>query len=174
MKVVLAKEKDLSEVKEVFYKIVQNMNSNGISIWNDYYPIEVFEEDIRKKNLYLLKDHDSLLGAFVMYEHNDIESDVKWKDKKAKAFLLNRLGVNVNYLRKGIGERLVLEASLLAKKKGAKFLRLLVVLENSPAIKLYEKCNFKRVDGIHEEIISDDYSLFEYAYEKELESDVCN
>lgn len=174
MKVVLAKEKDLDEVKEMFLKIVKNMNSNGLNIWNDYYPIEVFEEDIRNKNLYLLKDHDSLLGAFVMYEHKDLEADVCWKDIHSKAYLLNRLGVNVSYLRQGIGEKLIFEAIKLAKKKKAKFLRLLVVKENIPAIKLYEKCKFKKLDCVHEEIIRDDYSLFEYAYEIELESDVCN
>ena len=174
MKIILAKQSDLDEIKKMYVKIVDHMTSNGISIWNEYYPLEVFQEDIREKNLYLLKDHDSLLGAFVIYEHKDIESDVKWKDKEAKAYLLNRVGVNVSFMRQGIGEKLINEASKVAKKKGAKFLRLLVCEENVPAIKFYEKCKFKRVKGVHEEIIRDDYSLFEYAYEKELESDVNN
>lgn len=168
MKMVLAKQEDLLEIKSIFHKIVNNMISNGITIWNDYYPIEVFEEDIKNNNLYLLKENDSILGAFVMYEHKEIEKDVEWKEPSTKAFLLNRVGVNVDYLRKGIGQKLVEEASIIAKEKDAKYLRLLVVEENTPAIKLYEKCNFKRVNGIHEEKIRDDYSLFEYAYEKEL------
>lgn len=168
MKTVLAKQEDLLEIKNIFHKIVNNMISNGITIWNEYYPIEVFEEDIRNNNLYLLKENDSILGAFVMYEHKDIETDVEWQEPSAKAFLLNRVGVNVDYLRKGIGQKLVEEASIIAKEKQAKYLRLLVVEENTPAIKLYEKCNFKRVNGIHEEKIRDDYSLFEYAYEKEI------
>lgn len=173
MKIVLAEQKDLIDIKKMYVKIINNMTSNGISIWNEYYPIEVFEEDIREKNLYLLKEHDIIVGSFTIYEHKDIESDVKWKNVKAKAYLLNRVGVSVDYIRKGIGQKIVDEATKLAKAKGAKFLRLLVVEKNIPAIRLYEKCKFKRVDGIHEEKIRDDYSLFEYAYEKELnESDL--
>lgn len=168
MKIILAEEKDLVDIKEMYVKIINNMISNGITIWNKYYPIEVFEEDIREKNLYLLKNNDVILGAFALYEHKDIESDVKWKDTKAKGFLLNRVGVNVDYIRQGIGQKLVKEAAKLAREKGAKFLRLLVVKENTPAIKLYDKCEFERVEGLHEEKIRDDYSLFEYAYEKEL------
>ena len=173
MKIILAEKKDLVDIKEMYVKIINNMISNGITIWNEYYPIEVFEEDIRENNLYLLKNNDVILGAFALYEHKDIESDVKWKDTKAKAYLLNRVGVNVDYIRQGIGQKLVEEAAKLAKEKGAKFLRLLVVKENTPAIKLYDKCKFERVEGLHEEKIRDDYSLFEYAYEKDLnESDV--
>ena len=173
MKIIRAEQKNLVDIKRMYIEIVNNMIDMGISIWNEYYPVEMFEEDIRKKNLYLLKNHDIIVGAFAIYEHKDIESDVKWKDSKAPAFLLNRVGVNVNYLRQGIGQKLVEEASILAKEKGAKYLRLLVVEENIPAIKLYEKCGFKRVEGIHEEKISDDYYHLEYAYEKELnESDV--
>ena len=168
MKIILAEEKDLVDIKEMYVKIINNMISNGITIWNKYYPIEVFEEDIREKNLYLLKNNDVILGAFALYEHKDIESDVKWKDTKTKAYLLNRVGVNVDYIRQGIGQKLVDEADKLAREKGAKFLRLLVVKENTPAIKLYDKCEFERVEGLHEEKIRDDYSLFEYAYEKEL------
>lgn len=172
MEIVLAAQKDLINIKKMYVKIIDNMTSNGISIWNEYYPIEVFEEDIKEKNLYLLKDHDIILGAFVIYEHKDIESDVKWTDVNAKAYLLNRVGVNVDYIRQGIGQKIVEAAIKVAKEEGAKFLRLLVVEKNIPAIKLYEKCKFKRVNGMHEEKIRNDYSLFEYAYEKELnESD---
>lgn len=169
MEVILAKQEDLKCIKDIYIKIVNNMISNGITIWNNYYPIEVFEEDIKNNNLYLLKDNNSILGAFVMYEHKDIEKDVEWSDINSKAYLLNRVGVNVDYLRKGIGQKLVEEACNLAKEKNAKYLRLLVCQENTPAIKLYEKCNFKRVNGIHEEKIREDYSIFEYAYEKELD-----
>lgn len=168
MKVILAKQEDLKDIKDIYIKIVNNMISNGITIWNNYYPIEVFEQDIKNNNLYLLKDNNSILGAFVMYEHKEIEKDVEWSDINSKAYLLNRVGVNVDYLRKGIGQKLVEEACNLAKEKNAKYLRLLVCQENTPAIKLYEKCNFKRVNGIHEEKIREDYSIFEYAYEKEL------
>lgn len=38
---------------------------------------------------------------------------------------------------------------MLAKKKGTKYLRLLVVETNEPTIKLYLKNGFKQVNGIN-------------------------
>ena len=155
MKIVLAELKDLAQIKEIYTKIVKNMYNNGIEIWNEYYPNEVFETDIENKSLYLLKENNNILGAFVMYEHNNLEDDIKWEDKTAKAYLLNRVGVNVEYLRQGVGKKLISFAGNLAKEKGAKYLRLLVSEFNIPAINLYSK--------------SEDYSLNEYGFEMRLE-----
>ena len=171
MKIVVAKLEDLSQIKEVYKKIIKNMYNNNIKIWNEYYPIEVFESDIEQKNLYLLKDNNKILGAFVMYEHKNFEEGLEWTDNKAKSFLLNRIGVNVEYLRQGIGKKLLIQASKLAQKEGAKYLRLLVSDINIPAINLYLKCNFKKVNGIHEEKINDNFSINEYGFEMILEQD---
>ena len=168
MQLVLAKLDDLNKIKEMYTKIIKNMYDNDIKIWNEYYPNEVFESDIEQENLYLLKDNDKILGAFVIYEHKNLEEDVKWKDLNAKAYLLNRVGVNVEYLHQGIGRKLINEACFLAKDNDAKYLRLLVSEFNVPAIKLYYKCDFKKVSGIHKEVINEDFSLNEYGFEIEL------
>ena len=68
-------------------------------------------------------------------------------------------------MHQGIGKRLVAEASKLAQEKGADYLRLLVSDINIPAINLYLKCNFKRVNGIYEEKINDNFSINEYGFE---------
>ena len=59
------------------------------------------------------------------------------------------------------------EAIALAKDKGTKYLRLFVVDINEPAINLYIKNGFKRVDGIYDEIIDDDLVLHEFGFEIE-------
>lgn len=171
MKIVVARLEDLNQIKEVYKKIIKNMYDNNIKIWNEYYPIEVFESDIEQESLYLLKDNDNILGAFVMYEHKNLEEGLEWADSKAKSFLLNRIGVNIEYLRQGIGKKILIEASKLAQKKGAKYLRLLVSDINIPAINLYLKCNFKKVNGIHKEKINDNFSINEYGFEMILEQD---
>ncbi len=169
MEIVLARLKDLKNIQDMYTKIIENMYANNITIWNQYYPNEVFESDIENEQLYLLKDKENILGAFVMYEHEILEEGVEWEDESAKAYVLNRVGVNVEYLRQGIGQRLIEGASALAKEKGAKYLRLLVCEENVPAINLYLKCEFKKVNGIHEERIRADFSLNEYGFEMRLE-----
>lgn len=169
MEIVLAKLEDLTEIKEMYNKIIKNMYDNDIKIWNEYYPNEVFEDDIEQETLYLLKENKNILGAFAMYEHKNPEEDVEWENPKAKAYLLNRVGVNVECLRQGIGKKLINEAYQLAKNKKANYLRLLVSEFNTPAINLYLKCNFKKTKGIHIEKINDDISLNEYGFEMKVE-----
>ena len=168
MKLVLATIKDLNKIKEMYTKIIKNMYKNNIKIWNDFYPNEVFKSDIENKYLYILKKDNKIVGCFSLYEHKDIEKDIMWKDKKAKAFLLNRVGVNINYLNQGIGQEIINRACKIAKEKEAKYLRLLVSDINTPAINLYIKCNLSKVKGVHEEIINDKVSIYEYGFEKEL------
>ena len=170
METVLAKLEDLQNIKDMYFKIIENMYSNNIKIWNEYYPNEVFEEDIANENLYLLKENENILGAFAMYEHINPEEDIEWEDKDAKAYLLNRVGVNVEYLRQGIGKKLIESACEIASLKGAGYLRLLVSDVNNPAIELYTKCNFNKLKGIHEERIREDFSLYEYGFEMQLDN----
>ena len=165
MEVVLAKMEDLEEIKLVYTKIIKNMYSNNIKIWNEYYPNEVFKFDIKNNNMYLLKDNNEIIGAFVLCEQTEIEDDVMWDDKNAQAYMLSRVGVNVDYMRMGFGCKLVDSACEIAKSKGAKYLRLLVCDQNVPALKFYDKCKLKRKNGIHEEKINDNYSIYEYGFE---------
>lgn len=168
MKVILAKQKDLNKIKKMYTNIITNMYANNIEIWNDYYPIEVFQEDIDANNMYLVVENEEILGCFVIYEHKDIEHDLEWKDRSAKAFLLNRVGVNVKYLKQGIGKFIVDSACKITKKNGGKYLRLLVSDINIPAINLYLKCDLNKVAGIHEEKVNEELSIFEYGFEKEI------
>lgn len=59
-------------------------------------------------------------------------------------------------------------AITLTKEKNAKYLRLFVVDTNKPAINLYIKNGFKKVDGIYEQRIDDDFILREYGFEIEV------
>jgi ribosomal protein S18 acetylase RimI-like enzyme len=86
-------------------------------------------------------------------ESNDGEDYLKWKNAKEKALYIERLGVNVEYLRQGIGALVLKKAMELAKLKYVKYLKLLVVDINKPAINLYLKYGLKQVDGIYEERI---------------------
>jgi ribosomal protein S18 acetylase RimI-like enzyme len=143
------------------------MNKNNIQIWNEIYPCEFFQDDIKNKSLYILVENDDIVAAFALCESNDGEGHLKWKNVKEKALYIDRFGVNVNYLRKGIGELILKNAMKLAKQMHAKYLRLFVVDVNKPAINLYLKGGFKRVDGIYEERI-DDSVMYEYGFEIEI------
>ncbi len=169
MRIVLAKINDLEKIQKMYTKIIENMNANGINIWNESYPNEELEDDIKKKQLYLLKDKDNILGSFAMHEHKNPEEGIEWANREAKAYILNRLGVNVDYSRQGIGKKLIESACKLATKKGAGYLRLLVSEINNPAIELYSKSKFNKLKGIHEEKVNEDCALIEYGFEMQLD-----
>lgn len=167
MKFKLAEKCDLLNIKGMYKKIVENMNNNNIKIWDEIYPCEFFKDDIENKNLYILKEGNIIVSAFALCESNIGESYLKWKDTTSKVLYLDRFGVNVDYLKQGIGATMLKNAMKIAKQKDAKYLRLFVVDINKPAINLYMKNGFEQVDGLYEEKV-DDFVLREYGFEIEV------
>lgn len=162
----LANMNDLSKLKTVYGNIIDNMNRNNIPIWNEIYPYEFFNNDIENNRLYLMvEEHDDIVAAFTLCESNAGESYMKWENTHDKALYLDRFGVNVNYLRQGIGSIMLKYAISLTKQKNVKYLRLFVVDINKPAINVYIKNGFRQVEGIYEERIDDELILYEYGFE---------
>ena len=166
MKLRLANKQDLPQLKTMYKDIVENMNKNKITIWDDVYPSIFFESDILNKQLYVLEDDSVIVSAFCLCDDN-IDS-IQWKEPAAKALYIQRLGVNVLYMQKGIGSNTLDEAKEIARKLNYNYLRLLVVDFNYPAINLYLKNGFVKKEGVHSEIIDEEIILYEHGYEIEL------
>lgn len=166
MKLRLANKQDLPQLKTMYKDIVENMNKNKITIWDDVYPSIFFESDILNKQLYVLEDDSVIVSAFCLCDDN-IDS-IQWKEPAAKALYIQRLGVNVLYMQKGIGSKTLDEAKEIARKLNCNYLRLLVVDFNYPAINLYLKNGFVKKEGVHSEVIDEEIILYEHGYEIEL------
>ena len=151
MNIRLANKQDLPVLERMFNGIVAEMNKNGIYIWNEYYPFEEFENDIEQSRLYLLVDERNICAAFALFDSITGAECFKWETNNVKPIYIGRLGVNVDYLRKGIGTRVIEEAITLAKQRQGEYLRVTVVKENIPAINLYLKNGFNQVDGVYNE-----------------------
>ncbi len=157
--------RDLPQLKEMYGRIVKNMEERGIQIWDDIYPSEFLAEDIEKKRLYILTYDGEIASAFALCDTNAGETAVQWKENGAKAVYIDRLGVDVRYAKRGIGSSMLAKAGELAKGFGAAYLRLFVVDSNEPAIRLYEKNGFTKAAGVYEEAFDDGFVLREYGYE---------
>ncbi|HIX80368.1 MAG TPA: GNAT family N-acetyltransferase [Candidatus Erysipelatoclostridium merdavium] len=166
MKLRLANKQDLPQLKTMYKDIVENMNKNKITIWDDVYPSIFFKSDILNKQLYVLEDDSVIVSAFCLCDDN-IDS-IQWKEPAAKALYIQRLGVNVLYMQKGIGSKTLDEAKEIARKFNYNYLRLLVVDFNYPAINLYLKNGFVKKEGVHSEVIDEEIILYEHGYEIEL------
>ncbi|NRT35245.1 ribosomal protein S18 acetylase RimI-like enzyme [Clostridium beijerinckii] len=166
MNLRLAKLNDLPKLKAMYGNIIDDMDRNNISIWDEIYPCEFFSKDIENNRLYLLVEKDdNIVGSFALCESNAEESCVKWENSNDKALYIERFGVNVDYSRQGIGSIMLKHAITLTRNMNVKYLRLLVVSINKPAINLYLKNGFKQVDGIYEEIIDANLTLHEYGFD---------
>ena len=166
MKLREAGMQDISQIKEMYKDIVSEMEKNDIYIWDEIYPCEFLEEDIKKKQFYILvNDKGEMLSGFALNSLHEGEKSIIWEKENADVRYIDRLGVHVKHLRKGIGLLTLKEAISLTKRLGGEYLRLFVVDNNFPAIMLYEKAGFKKREGIYEEKIDSDLSFKEYGYE---------
>ena len=116
----------------------------------------------------LIADDEEIISAFALCDNNAREAYVEWSEKSAKAMYIDRLGVNVEYSKKGIGQQMLNKAKEISKSIGAEYLRLFVVDINKPAIRLYQKNGFTKVDGVYYEVFDDGYVLREIGYEIKL------
>lgn len=164
----LAVMEDLPRLQAVYEDIIQHMNARQIQIWDELYPCAFFADDIQNQRLYVLYDQTELAAAFALCGASPGAESVKWKDSQGKAVYLDRLGVNVRYLNRGIGGFMLAKAKEAAKALGAEYLRLFVVDINHPAISLYAKHHFTKAEGMYDEIFDDSFVLHEYGYEAVL------
>lgn len=162
-----ATEADLPRLKAMYARLVDHMNQNGVAIWDEFYPCEFLAGDIAAHALYVLADGDSIAAAFALCPSNDGAAHVTWRDNRARARYLDRFGVNVEYLRQGVGAAMLRHAMQTARQLGAEYLRLFVVDVNRPAIALYRKMGFEQAEGIFEEHI-EDFVLREFGFEMKL------
>ena len=70
---------DLAELKAMYGRIIEKMNADGIAIWDDFYPCELFENDIRDQQLYVLTDGGTIVSAFTLLDDISGSSSVEWQ-----------------------------------------------------------------------------------------------
>lgn len=165
----LAQKSDLSKIKDVFEKIITNMNQNNIRIWDDIYPCAFFEDDIDKNELYVLTNDSDILAVFALSKTNTGFSAVKWKNMNGSALYLDRFGVNPVYQKQGIARTVLKEITKIVVQKNIDYLRLFVVDINIPAISLYLKNGFTQAEGIYEEDVGHTV-LKEFGFELDVKA----
>lgn len=161
----MADMNDLPQIKLMYSDIVNHMSNSNLQIWDDVYPCEFLGNDIEHNRLYVLLENSVIVSAFALCTSHAGADSVNWQNKRAKALYIDRLGVNINYLRKGIGGAALKSAISLAKEMNAEYLRLFVVDINQPAINLYLNHGFKKASGFYDEIIDDELTLRELGFE---------
>ena len=145
LKISKAKIGQLIELKKIALKVVRNMNKNGLTLWNDYYPAEEFEGLINEGKLYVCEQNNDIIGFFALLDDDESSPNFEWKYKKS--LFLEMFAINVDYLHKHYAQRILFDLNEKLKKDGYESLKLIVYDENISAISLYKKVGFKFVKG---------------------------
>ena len=53
---------DLPQLKDMYKRIIKDMNEQNIQIWDDIYPCEFFEDDIKNNQLYILLNNGEIVS----------------------------------------------------------------------------------------------------------------
>jgi ribosomal protein S18 acetylase RimI-like enzyme len=153
--ILQAKDKDLEEVARM-YDLVNDYLATTINYpgWKKgIYPARRdAKESIEEASLHLVKIKDVIVGSVVLNHKPEEEfNQVKWlidEDDYSNIIVVRTLMVHPDYLSLGIAQSLIDYTYEFAKKNGFKSIRLDVYEKNIPAIKLYEKNNYKYIDTV--------------------------
>lgn len=156
---------DLPQLYTMYQNIIRRLDEEKIQIWDDVYPCMCFRDDIAQGHMYVLEENGELAVAFALCPTDAGSEHMNWENNAASALYLERLGVDVRYLRRGLGSVALAKVIELAKEQGAEYVRLFVVDFNEPAIKLYERGGFQKTDGIYIKDMGDGFLLREYGFE---------
>lgn len=133
------------------------MNKSPFSAyWDmDIHPTKKLIMDSIKSNTMFVAEEEEIIGAMVLDTNGTMNYEKapwKIKVKKEEALVLHLLAISPYKRGKGIGMHMVQNAIEQAERKRIKTLRLDVIATNLPAIKLYEKNRFIKIEDYKEEI----------------------
>jgi len=130
-------------VREASQEDLDDVIAINMETLPEHYPREFWREHLRKWNKsFLVAEVDGKIVGYVMCR-------VEWgwgfiKNKLLKKGHVISIAVRPGYRRRGIGEKLMVEAMRALKEHyGAEEIYLEVRVSNTPAINLYKKLGFK-------------------------------
>lgn len=151
MNIRLSHPSDLKDIKALTEACATAMEEKGIFQWNEHYPpLEKLEEDIEKKELYVLEEENSIFGIIVLTDVMDEEYfPIKWLTENGKNLYIHRLATHPYLWGKGYGQNLMDFAENYAKEHKYYSIRLDTFSQNLRNQKFYEKRGYQRLGNIY-------------------------
>lgn len=145
MKIMKAIKQDIPNIMNLIKEVVKHMMSQEIYQWNEDYPnLEVINNDIHNKDLYVIKNEKDCLGIIVINEEQSPEyKDINWKDHSEKVLVIHRLAVHPKYQGQGIARKLMDFAESYAGENGYMSIRLDCYSGNPRLNKVYLKRGYE-------------------------------
>ena len=147
IKVRLATLNDIKSINLLYKNVIRGLNEKKIDmLWGDVYPFCEVENDINSESIYILEFEENIIGSFVLSDFDDPDyHDIEWTNNDNFIYL-NRLVVDPLFQGRGFAMDALELIENQMKDSEYKTIRLTVYERNYPAINLYEKFGFKKVN----------------------------
>jgi ribosomal protein S18 acetylase RimI-like enzyme len=147
MRIIEAKTTDVADVMRIISLCVAQMRAEGIEQWDEIYPsVEVVEDDVRAKCLFVIQEQGRCVAAICL---NEVQPDeyrsVSWRCSAGRVLVIHRLCVHPDWQTHGLARELMDFSEDHARAHGYASIRLDAYTGNSRAIALYEKRGYARV-----------------------------
>lgn len=164
MEFIKCTEKDIDSVADLYSKSVSHLESTvNYPRWTAEYPDrKTVEEAVRNGEQYACIENGRILGAVILSENPNGDYDAgSWSRplKVGEYMVIHTLAADPSRKHRGIGSYIVERCVETARRQGYAAVRIDVVPDNIPAIRLYEKEGFayagtadlsRNIDGIPE------------------------
>ena len=142
---------DLPEIKRLTEACAVSMQEIGIFQWNEHYPSrEKLEQDIRLKELYVLKEEGMILGIIVLTPSMDEEYiPIEWLTPNGNNLYVHRVAVHPSAWGRGYGQQLMDFAEHFARERNYPSLRLDTFSQNKRNHRFYEARGYQRLGDIY-------------------------
>lgn len=149
--IVPAKISDLQEIMSLTRACSQAMIAQNIYQWNEHYPsLDAFQNDLERKELYVLKHRGTIAGTIVISTHMDLEYErVIWLTPNINNYYIHRLAVHPEFQGQGLGQALMEHAEAFAKAKKATSIRLDTFSQNDRNNRFYMARGYQKLGAIY-------------------------
>lgn len=146
-----AKISEIADIISLTKACTKTMEQNGIYQWNEHYPSQlVFEQDIKRNELYVLENQNTIIGMIVISTVMDLEYEaVKWLTPNGQSYYIHRLAIDPNFQRQGYAHQLMDFGEELARTNGYMSIRLDTFSQNPGNQKFYESRGYQKLEAIY-------------------------
>lgn len=150
MNIRLATANNIEALLTVTKACAAYMIQQKIFQWNENYPSKAaFENDVARKELYVLEHHNDILGCIVLTPFMDEEYiPIQWLTPNENNLYIHRLAVHPKVQGQGHAQRLMDFAAQFAIENNYSSIRLDTFSKNKRNQKFYELRNYKKLGSI--------------------------
>lgn len=126
---------DFNDITKLYSKVIKTTYTT----WDKDYPSKaMIKEDISTGRLITLTIDEKIVGVAAI-------DDNKFEDENMKVGGFARICIHPDFQGQGLGTKFVKHIVEMLKNAGCKKIKLRVSMQNTAAIKMYEKCGFENM-----------------------------